>query len=208
MRTAQPGKDMFTKPFMGMLMAALFMCISTQAHSTVVHNVNYNYFIVGGNTAAEIYRVILSRGPAVGGSKALASVATTASQSGRVGNVGGFCRAIDYKVNLNSLIKRPRIANEKALPPADLQLWRQFSVFIAAHEERHVQLWSSCAADLVRKVNTIRVPSCSEASAKVRSLWNQMLARCNKLHRSFDVADAKALMKQPFMRKAIRAAKR
>lgn len=190
-----------------MVITALVMAICSPAQGAIVTNVSYSYFNVSGNTPAEIYRAILSRGPQVSGSKALASIATTATQGGRMEKTGGSCRAVGYTIKLNIVIKRPRIANEQALPPADLQLWRQFSGFIKAHEEQHKDVWLSCAADLERKVKAVSAPSCAEASAKVKSLWKQMLARCDKTHRSYDAAQSRALMKQPFMQQAVRVAK-
>ncbi len=181
--------------------------LSAHAGAATVASTRISYFVISGNTPSEIYRSILRRGPSVGGARAIASAAATAIQDGRLEQSGGSCRVKDYRIKLIFTITRPRIANESALPAGDRALWRQFSGFVVAHENRHKQVWLSCAADLDRRVRSVRAPNCDQAAAKTNAMWNQMLASCDKKQRAFDAAQARALMQQPFMRRATSGAR-
>ena len=187
--------------------AILVAVLSGSAAADTTHSISYTYYTVGGSTPEAIYRAILDRGPEVHGNKALASSAATTRQSGKLMQGPRSCRVVDYGLTLDFVIKLPRIKNEKVLPPAQRKLWRQFSKFLAAHEEHHAAVWLGCAANLTRKVNAIKVRSCTEASRKASQLWKDMLASCDKQQAAFDDAERQHLMVQPFMKAVARGAK-
>lgn len=176
------------------------------ANAEIVSHVNVTYFIVDGNTPAEIYRNILDKGPRVNGDRALASIATRATQDGDLDEKDGTCRVAGYVIKLDVLIRRPRIANEQALSPEDRLLWQQFNDFITAHEDQHKSVWISCAADLDARITALRGPHCRDVMQQADALWEDMLASCDKLQRSFDEEQGLLLMQQPFMRRAAQAA--
>lgn len=194
---------------MGMLrvlaLAAAWLALGGFAGATAetVSSTRLSYFTISGNTPAEIYRAILRRGPRVDGERAIASADATAVQNGRLEQSGGFCRVKDYRIKLTFRITRPRIANEGALSAGDRALWRQFSRFVVAHEEEHKRVWLACAADLDRRVRSVRAPNCDKAAAKTNAMWNQMLSGCDRKQRAFDADQARELRQQPFIRRAL-----
>lgn len=194
-------------PFCLRVAPALLVCmLAANAGAEVVSNTKVTYFVVEGATPVEIYRNILDRGPRVGGARALASIGTRTTQDGALRDEGGVCRVRDYVITLDFEIQRPRIGNEQVLPESDRAMWQQVSGFIAAHETQHRNVWQSCAADLDRRVATLEAPTCSDLGAKAEALWQEMLTSCDALQRSFDDEQARALMRQPFMRHALEAA--
>lgn len=187
--------------------AALGICALAEAHSAIVTTTRYSYFTINGSTPASLYRGILSKGPVIGGSKAIATAAATAVQDGKLTQSGGTCRVADYRVKLIFTVTRPRLAKESALSPSDRALWRQFYGFVVAHEEQHKKNWMACAAGLDRQVSAIRASNCDKVAAKINTLWNQMMAKCDKVQSSFDAQQARALRAQPFMKRALGGAR-
>lgn len=186
--------------------ALLALAMSQPAGAEVTTSTNISYFTVEGRTPAEIYKAILDRGPRVSGARALASIGTMAAQDGGLKEENGSCRVTGYVITLEFDIKRPRIANEQVLPAEDRAMWEQMNVFIAAHEDQHKKVWESCAADLDRRIAALSTPDCKETIAKAEGLWNDMLARCDRTQRSFDSAQSAALLRQPFMQRALKSA--
>ncbi len=182
------------------LVAAILACsASGAALAKPIHITNYTYYTVGGDTAQEIYKSMLRKGPRVNGAKAYAATSATTSQDGKLLQ-GASCSIDGYRLNLQFTIKLPKIKNEKVLQASDRSRWQQFSVFLKRHEETHRSIWLGCAADLERQVKSIKSKTCGEADKKAQKLWDKMRAACSKKHLAFDAAEQKKLMQHPFVR--------
>ena len=182
-----------------LLMFFLAVC---QAQAGVGSSTQISYFTVGGGTPTEIFRAILHYGPSVGGAQSIASIATKAVQDGGLKQSGGSCRVSGYVVHLTFLIRRPRIANIGVLSAADRAAWQQMNSFIIAHENQHKHNWLSCASRLNSQISRLSTSSCGQLASRADGLWQQMLASCDALQRSFDAAQSRALEAQPFMVRA------
>lgn len=187
--------------------ATLLLGLGSQSGAATVASTNISYFTVNGTTPAEIYRSIVRKGPRVDGDRAIASAKATAIQDGKLTPDGNMCRVTDYRVKLVFTITRPRIKNEKVLPPRDRALWKQFTSFVEAHENEHKQVWLSCASELERKVKAIRASNCDKAAAQTNAMWKKMLANCDRKQKSFDAAQAEELIRQPFIQRALSGAR-
>ena len=163
------------------------------------YTTKYAYYSIKGENAEEVYRAMLSRGPRVNGVKAYAATTATTTQGGHMAQ-GQSCRIEDYKLSLDFVIKLPKIRNERVLPARDRKRWQQFAAFLKKHEEQHRAIWLGCAADLERKVKSIRLKNCADADERARKLWERMRASCSKKHNAFDTAEQKRLMKHPFVK--------
>lgn len=168
-------------------------------------NTRYTYYSISGKSADDVYRAMQRRGPKVNGAKAYASTAATAVQNGKLVQYSS-CRIVDYRIELDFVIRLPRISNEKILPPADRPLWRQFSNFLRQHEETHRRIWRGCAAEVESKVKAIRSKSCADASRQAARLWEKMQADCDNKHKAFDAAEQQRLMTHPFIKRVLRGA--
>lgn len=178
--------------------AALLVLCPALAAAKPVQTTKYTYYTVGGNTAESVYKAMLSKGPRVNGAKAYAATTATTRQDGKLMQ-SNACKIQDYQLRLDFVIKLPKIRNEKALAPADRTRWRQFAAFLKTHEETHRSIWLECAAEMERKVRSIKAKTCDEADAKAEALWEQTRAACSKKHDAFDRAEQKKLMKHPFV---------
>lgn len=181
---------------------ALVLGVPSLATGEVISQVNISSFLVSGNSPAEIYRSMLSQSKSVQGGSTLASISTTARQSGDLRMSGASCVAKNYRITLDHRVSVPRLADGGSLSAAESRDWHGLLAFIKQHESQHKQTWQSCASALDRKVVAVREPTCSKASAKVSALWKQMLSSCEKKHRSFDAAQTRALMRLPFVVRA------
>jgi predicted secreted Zn-dependent protease len=182
--------------------AVLLLDAHMPALGEVVSSTDVVYFDVVGSTPAEIYRNIMDRGPRIGGSKALASIGTRTVQDGRIAQIGDSCVLKDYTITLQFVIRRPRIPNEDVLSDADRALWRDMNAFIQTHENEHKDVWSACAVELDNKMSALKLPSCDELAQTADGLWRKMLADCDARQRSYDLEQARQLMRQPFMQRA------
>lgn len=180
--------------------AAVCLAISaTPALAKPTFSTKYTYYTVGGDSAEDIYRAMLSKGPRVNGAKAYASTLATSTQDGRLMQAK-TCRIENYKLRIDFVIKLPKIRNEKVLPAADRSRWQQFSKFLRKHEETHRAIWLECAANLDSKVRAIKAKSCKDADAQATKLWNATRAACGKRHDAFDRAEQKKLVQHPFVK--------
>lgn len=185
--------------------AAWLISFSNAVLAKPTENIKYNYYNISGKSADDVYRAMQRRGPKVNGVKAYASTTATAVQSGKLVQ-DSSCRIVDYRIELDFVIRLPRISNEKILPPAERPLWRQFSNFLRQHEETHRRIWRGCAAEVESKVKAIKSKSCADASRNAEQLWEKMQANCDRKHQVFDAAEQQRLMTHPFIRRVFRDA--
>lgn len=172
---------------------------STLTSAKTLQTTRYTFYMVGGDTAQDVYSAMLRKGPRVNGAKAYAATSATTTQDGRLLQ-GASCSIGDYRLKLDFTIKLPKIKNEAVLPPADRKRWQQFAVFLKKHEETHRSIWMSCAADLETQVKTIKAKTCADADLKAQKLWDKMRSACSKKHVAFDAAEQRKLMQHPFVR--------
>lgn len=159
----------------------------------------YVYYAIAGNTAPEIYSAMVSRGPRVGGVKAYATTTAVSSQSGQLMQAKS-CRIENYSVNIDFIIKLPKLKNEAALNGSARSQWRSFSAFLKSHEEQHRAIWIGCRSEMQAKVAALRVKSCSELNAATTRLWKQVSNSCSKKHEKLDARDQAKLLRHPFVR--------
>lgn len=159
----------------------------------------YTYYTVSGKTAGEIFNAMLRQGPKVNGMKSFASTSMTTLQKGYL-EPGKSCQIKGYALQLNFVTKLPRVANEKALPAADLARWRQFSQMVKIHEATHRSIWLDCAASVERQTRAIKASSCSEFNQKVEQIWQKARAACTQRHASFERSEYARMIKHPFAR--------
>lgn len=181
-----------------LLAAAAVAGLSADASAKPAQTTKYTYYSVAGDSAVEIYDAMIRKGPRVNGAKAYASTSATTTQDGKLLQTTS-CKIQDYKLKIDFVIRLPKIRNEKLLPAADRNRWKQFSAFLRKHEETHREIWLGCASDLERQVKAIRAKTCAEADRKAAQLWDRMRAACNKKHNAFDAAEQRKLMKHPFV---------
>ena len=185
------------------IVAAGFLVLATPAMAKPVTTTRYDYYTISGANAVEVYDAMLRRGPHVDGDKAYAATSATSSQQGKL-VAGQSCRIEGYAVNIDFVIRLPKLRDAGALTRSERRRFEQFTQFLRRHEETHRSIWLQCASQLEAKVAAIRAPTCGEAEAKSTRLWDAMRKSCSLRHRAFDAAEEKHLLQTPFVRSVLR----
>jgi predicted secreted Zn-dependent protease len=178
-------------------MAAGLMSIAAEAQP--IASTKYQYYSINGNSALEVYRAMLVKGPRVNGAKAYAATSAQSSQAGFLVQ-GQSCRIRDYKFKIDFVIQLPRMTNEAKLSPLIRAKWQQFQVFLKKHEETHRTIWMGCAKEFEAKVASLKSGDCDSVDSAAAQLWDKIRAACDRKHEAFDAAQQKALIKHPFVK--------
>lgn len=180
--------------------AAIATCFaSASVKAQPLASTKYQYYSINGNSALEVYRSMLSRGPRVNGVKAYAATSAQSSQAGFLVQ-GQSCRVRDYHFKIDFVIKLPRMANDGRLPPLVRAKWRQFSDFVKKHEETHRAIWMGCAREFESRIASLKSGTCDTLDARAAQLWDQIRMACDRKHQAFDAAQQKLLVRHPFVR--------
>lgn len=177
--------------------------LAGEAAAAPTQKTKYKYYPVTGDTAAEIYRAMIRRGPDVNGVNAYASTSATSSQSGRLIAQGKSCRVDGYAFNIDFVINLPKLKNEGALNGTTAAKWSQFKSFLKTHEETHRSIWMGCAKSLEAQVKSLRTTDCKVLDKQAANLWKKMRGVCDKKHAAFDAAEQKKLLRHPFVRQVL-----
>ena len=205
---------------MGLAGMALQPVWMSQVSAKPKVSTKYTYYKINGSSARNLYQQMISRGPHVSGERALAATSAETRQRGEFVS-GSSCRVKNYEISINFTMRLPKVANERKMPKRLRAHWRKFYKFVRRHEERHKQIWISCARDVERRVRAIRAKSCSAADRQANRIFRTIAAACEKKHDAFDRAEQKRLSRNPLIvaakrverrkkasRKALRTAKR
>ena len=186
---------MICRPIAGLLVCAM---LATPAIARPSSSTKYVYYPVGGKTAGDIYNAMLRLGPHVNGEKAYADTIATTSQDGKLVQ-GKSCQIQNYRLHISFVIRLPRLQSTAGVPATDLARWRQFEGFVRRHEEGHRTIWMGCANRLEAEVRAIHASTCGEADKRAAALWEKARAACSARHDIYDAAEARRLVKHPFV---------
>ena len=173
--------------------------LQTVAFAKPIQTTKYRYNTINGNSADEIYKAMIKRGPEVDGVNAYASTKANLQQEGKLQQVK-TCLVSDYRVKLDFTITLPKLKNENALKGQVKTQWQNFSAFVKTHEETHRTIWTNCAAKMEKQAVALRVKTCDGLNQKTLKLWEQMRKSCSREHAAFDAAEQKRLLKHPFIK--------
>ena len=173
------------------------------AEAATVQTTSYSSYPVSGRTPAEIYKVILKRGPMVNGGRAIAATTSEAVQKNLLAQGASSCRVSDFRLSFRFDVQLPRHTNPSALSPRDRYLWQQFTSFLKAHELQHTKLWLRCGKTLERRVLAIRAPTCDSVERQAEAVWRRLKPSCDQQQVNFDVEQRGELMSHPFMQAVI-----
>ena len=105
------------------------------------------YYAIRGRTTIEIFDSLAANGPSTGSetSERFAAGLTDAERSFKhvVRRRDSDCEIESADINLSMVVTLPRHSNPQALTPDLLGRWRAFEDNVAAHEQRHVDIYIS-----------------------------------------------------------------
>lgn len=180
------------------LCLGLGLTMPAAVQASPLQTTKYVYYPVSGNSAVDVYAAMLRSGPHVDGAKAYAATTATTSQDGNL-QQGSSCQIGNYRLRIEFTIKLPKLSSGAHLAASEMSRWQSFAAFVKRHEETHRSIWLACAQNLESQVKAIHAKNCSDASRQAAALWDKMRASCSAKHNAFDAAQAKVLLRQPFV---------
>ena len=168
----------------------------------------YTYYSVTGLSALDVFKSLSRRGPSVKGVSAYATTTALTAQSGTLVKQGKNCRVEDFAFHADFVINLPKLNESSALQGQVGKNWRVFSSFLRRHEEEHRSIWLACGQDLRRRISAIQKGDCKSVERDADRVRTSVLKNCQKRHEQLDARDQKALLRQPFIRQALKGYRR
>jgi predicted secreted Zn-dependent protease len=185
------------------------MLCAASAESSVAEiqaNTFYKYYEVTGNSVRSLHKSMLRRGPNdVNGANAYGLTLMARSWEGQFVQ-NNECQIVDFKIKASFVIHLPKAKNEKALSSETMTHWRRFASFVRKHEEKHRSIYMSCAGELEKLILAMRERDCETLNQKSIALWENVWRQCDSKNDVFDNEEQARLVRNPFIKIALRGA--
>jgi predicted secreted Zn-dependent protease len=151
------------------------------------------YYVVRGTTSRAIFEALDGNGlsdsqgrRAVGLTSALWSLEGSGVQEGV-----GFCSAASMTIVLDLVVTLPRLDASDGLSPDLEAKWQRFAARVAAHEQRHVDIYLEGARRMKTRMETaLAKPStCAAMQAAIGHIWASEQAETEASQERFHVED-------------------
>jgi predicted secreted Zn-dependent protease len=158
----------------------------------------YNYYMISGATAVDVFNSLSRRGPVVNGVSTYAFT-TVPKQSGAAVQTGQSCRMQNFDFRSEFVINLPKLENDAALFGPSRKNWRSFVSFLKRHEEVHRSIALNCGRQLQQDVAGIRAPDCGSVMRITDRMVAAMRKTCQRQHNALDARDQRVFGRQPFI---------
>jgi predicted secreted Zn-dependent protease len=158
-------------------------------------DVNVGYYQVSGNTEQKIERQLSLRGPHIPGKgRALAAAKISMEQRVQVAEAPGWCRVADADIKIRADLTLPSWKQRDSASPELARKWDNFATYAKAHEEVHVKIAETYAAELERRLKAIPAQSdCKVVSKMVSEISKDVVSRMNRAQDKFDADEDRRL---------------
>jgi len=104
---------------------------------------------------------------------------------------GALCTPESVTITLNLVVTLPRHERLNDLSAGLLERWRRFAADVAAHEQRHVDIFMNGATTLKARIEAAsrEWASCADLQATIGRLWEDQRTETQKANRQFDSED-------------------
>jgi predicted secreted Zn-dependent protease len=177
------------------LQLATMVCLATSAPAkadTIIRK-STTYFSISGNTAEELDREMLRRGPLskTTGHRHPGATQIRFSGAATFVNRGSRCHIGGAKVTLNTRIILPRWKNRRKAGARLALIWDTLASDIKRHEERHAEIARNHAKSLERAILALPAAGdCKTLRAKVNKLSSAEMAAHEADQMRFDRIEA------------------
>lgn len=162
------------------------------------------YYPVKGKTAAEIYANIRSASPRIEKGATFAFTRIATKTDSKLDKSGGACRYKSFKTSGFFIFVLPQHQSPEKLADGLRSKWLNFVDYLQRHEQGHRDLWVKCLADYDAGALGLQAASCEELDAQREQLFNGIKRRCVGQDEAFDVIFRKEVLREPFMREALK----
>lgn len=168
---------------------------------------SFKSYSVPGTSAYALLSYMQRNGPHANGSRALATTAASFRYQADTHNANG-CKLKNFRVTTTFVITLPKATSASKMPSNVRKRWKQFVKHARWHENRHKSIWIGCAKKIERAASAMnRQSSCRAAWSKAQAIVKTELARCDRLHATFDRKETARASKIPLIAQALRAPK-
>ena len=103
----------------------------------------------------------------------------------------GTCSLESMTITLNLVVTLPKHDLPNDLSQDIRTNWQRFAASVAAHEQRHVDIYLDGAKTMKTRMEAIltKSSSCSEVKSAVRSIWDSQQAETERMQEEFHVED-------------------
>jgi predicted secreted Zn-dependent protease len=185
------------------LVTASVLALALPVAAKPAQKTKYKYYEVIGNSAPEIHKSMLKRGPKFGKVQAYGITALTYSPTATCAtSASGKSTFRNYKFETDFVIKLPKLKDASGVDQKTKSQWSEFSQFVKSHEEKHREIWLSCTAGAENKIMKLEARSCNDLIKKADSITKKAKVACDKQHASFDAAEQIRVINLKFIRSA------
>lgn len=160
------------------------------------------YYDVRGGDAQALLAYMLRHGPGGPTGRALGTTSAVLRQDGDFSGEAR-CRLQNYRVDLDLVVRLPRLANGQRLSGSLSRQWTSFAEHVRVHENTHVTIYKRCAGRIDRRVRALdRTMSCQALQSRMRQIFNEENDRCDGEHKAFDAREETRIMESPLIVRA------
>jgi predicted secreted Zn-dependent protease len=106
----------------------------------------------------------------------------------------GACSIRELTITADITIELPKHGDESSLPESVRNNWQAYAKGVAAHEQRHVDIYLQGARDIQTAMEEVGVEAnCDLLDAKIDGIWNDQQGRINGLQETFHSEEAARL---------------
>ncbi|MCP5081516.1 MAG: DUF922 domain-containing Zn-dependent protease [Alphaproteobacteria bacterium] len=168
---------------------------------------SFKSYSVPGTSAYALLSYMQRNGPHANGSRALATTSASFRYQADAHTSKG-CKLKNFRVTTTFVITLPKATNASKMPSKVRRRWGQFVKHARWHENRHKSIWIGCAKKIERAARSMgNQRSCKAAWSKAQAIVKKELARCDRIHATFDRRETAKASKIPLIAQALRAPK-
>jgi predicted secreted Zn-dependent protease len=161
------------------------------------------HYSVRGNTPQTMLAYMLRNGPHGAAGRALGTTSATISQNMNLEPVGNGCLIRNYKLTVAITMNVPKLAAGQQLSASVRSRWNGMAAYIRTHENHHKNVFLACARKIDQRVRAVsRTRSCAAIRSRVRAIFNEENAKCDRIHSAYDQGEAARVRNMPFIRQA------
>jgi predicted secreted Zn-dependent protease len=166
------------------------------------------YYLVRGDTAAEIFQSIKTSSPKIAANTTMAFTAIATKTAKTARQQGAECRYTRFATSAIYIFNLPKHANPGALSPPLHAKWMAFADYLRRHEEVHRGFWRQCFRDYDAAALELAAKTCDKLDQLREKLFTKIKRGCVAKDEAFDAAFRKEVHKTPFIAEAVRKKKR
>ena len=150
------------------------------------------YYMVRGNTTRAIFDAIDSNGLSDGkGRRAVGLTVVHWNLGGALQSGPSSCDTASVTIALDLSVTLPQLDQRDGLSPDLEAKWQRFAARVAAHEQRHVDIYLDGAKRMKRRLEVAlaRLSSCAALQTTIQDIWRSQQAETEEDQERFHLDD-------------------